>query len=157
MAFKKLIQNLSKKKGKLTYQTIIKALPFEAEICPEHIFWKSKILFPYVWKAEQKTHWYYSEQKRGRRPTGCKELGYWNGKSEEKILRTTTDGRTTVKNDTISYEDSPEFFFFLLIFNFLKNLVKCFIWIHIVFAFFNFEKCSTIYDRHTSVSRWAFS
>ena len=51
----------------------------------------------------------------------------------------------------------PEFFFFLLIFNFLKNLVKCFIWIHIVFAFYNFEKFSLINDRHTSVSRWGIS
>ena len=51
----------------------------------------------------------------------CKALRYWDEKSEDKILRTmtdhddeqTTDGQT-VKNDTISYGDSPEFFFFLL-------------------------------------------
>jgi uncharacterized membrane protein len=80
----------------------------------------------------------------------CKALGYWDDKREEKILRT-----TTVKNDTISYGNSPELFFFLLIFNFLKNLVKCCIWTHIyiVFAFYSFEKFSLIHDRHTSVSR----
>ena len=65
--------------------------------------------------------------KRGRRPRpgatkagglelrlGCKALGYWDGKSEEKNFEDNgrqTDGRT-VKNDTISYEDSPKCLFF---------------------------------------------
>ena len=43
-------------------------------------------------------------------------------------------------------------FFFLLIFNFLKNLVKCFIWTHILCLLVT--KFSIIHDRHTSVSRW---
>ena len=76
---------------------------------------------------------------------------YWNDKSEEKILRTTTNGQ---KWHDLIYVDSPEFLFFLLIFNFLKNLVKCFILIHIVFAFYSFEKFSLIHDRHTSISHF---
>ena len=38
------------------------------------------------------------EQRRAEGPElrpGCKALGYWDGKSEEKILRTTTDARRT--------------------------------------------------------------
>ena len=81
----------------------------------------------------------------------CKALGYWDDKSEEKILRTTTDGWSKM---TRSHMGIPPNFSFFANFNFLKNLVKLFSWIHIVFTFYSFEKFSLIHDRHTSVSRW---
>ena len=50
----------------------------------------------------------------------CKALGYWDDKSEEKILRTMTT--TTVKNDTISYGDSRKLCFFVCLI--LSNILQ---------------------------------
>ena len=78
--------------------------------------------------------------------------GFKNGKKLRTKTTTTDGGRTDGQKWHNLIWGFPKIFLFWLTFNFLKNLVKCFIWI--VFAFYSFEKFCLIYDRHTSVSRW---
>ena len=101
------------------------------------------------------------EQRKAEGPElrpGCKALGYWDDKSEENILRTTTDDDDHDHDGQQWYDvirGFPRIFLFFVNFWFFKESSKMFsLYTYIVFPFYSFEKFSLIHDRHTSVSRW---
>ena len=83
------------------------------------------------------------EQRRAEGPEfwpGCKALGYWDGKSEEKILRTTTTDGQKWHNLILGFPRMFPFFVFKILSDFFQqnvcpNFFQCF-YIKIVRQFF---------------------